>query len=213
MAGKKKDTPRRGKAASRRPRSASDPVEAIINAALKLTPRLGWRSLTMSDIARETGLSLGEIRAACPGKAAILNALVRRIDHQVLAGVPGQGEGEGEGDSVRDRLFELLMGRFDALNPHKPAIVAIVRDTWCDPATLLATGPGLLCSMVWMLEAAGVSVSGLIGAARVKGLGLIYANTFRVWLNDSSQDMAKTMAALDKGLRLAERLEKARRGR
>ena len=63
-----------------------------------------------------------------------------------------------------------------------------------------------------MLEAAGVSVSGVFGAARVKGLVVVYANAFRVWLNDSTEDMAKTMAALDKGLRLAERMEKACRG-
>ena len=206
MAGQKKDPSRRKKARKKRPRPATDPVETIINAALELTPRLGWRSLTIADIARETGLSLGEIRAACPGKTAILNALVRRTDDQVLA------PGEVEGDSVRDRLFELLMGRFEALNPHKSAISVIVRDSWCDPAALLAIGPGLFCSMAWMLEAAGVPVSGIFGAARVKGLMMVYANAFRVWMNDSTEDMAKTMSALDKGLRLAERLEKARRG-
>jgi len=210
MAEKKKSVSRRGqarkKARKKRPRPGADPVGTIVNAALKLTPHLGWRSLTMADIARETGLSLSKIHAACPGKASILNALVRRIDDQVLGG------GEVEGDSVRDRLFELLMRRFDALDPHKPAIAAIVRDTCCNPAAVLATGPSLLCSMISMLKAADVSVSGLFGAARIKGLGLIYANTFRVWLNDSSEDMGKTMAALDKGLRMAERMAKAGRG-
>ena len=41
---------------------------------------------------------------------------------------------------------------------------------------------------------------------RIEGLTLIYANALRVWLTDDTPDMAKTMAALDQGLRRAERL-------
>ena len=74
-------------------------------------------------------------------------------------------------------------------------------------AAVLVTGPSLWCSMSRMLDAAGINTRSLLGPARIKGLGLIYANAFRVWLGDDSEDMAKTMAALDKGLRCAERLQ------
>ena len=57
-----------------------------------------------------------------------------------------------------------------------------------------------------MLEAAGVSSSGLFGALRVKGLAMIYAEAYRVWLGDDSKDMAKTMATLDRALGRVERL-------
>ncbi len=40
--------------------------------------------------------------------------------------------------------------------------------------------------------------------ARTKGLALIYFNAFRVWLDDDTPDMARTMAALDRGLARAE---------
>jgi hypothetical protein len=41
---------------------------------------------------------------------------------------------------------------------------------------------------------------------RIKGLALIYANGLRVWLADDTVEMAKTMPAVDQGLRRAEGL-------
>ena len=188
-------------------KTKSDPAELIIDAALKWTAEKGWRSLTMSYLAEETGLSLPEIHVIYPCKATILNALVRSTDEQVLAA------GAAEGDSIRDRLFDLLMRRFDVLNQNRAPITAIARDTWCDPATAFITGPRMLSSMYWMLDAAGVRANGLSGALRCKALLLIYANAFRVWLSDETEDMAATMAALDQGLARAEHLQSCCRGR
>ncbi len=212
MAARKKTASRRGGPKKKRPKKAADPATLIIDATLELAPKLGWRTLRMTDIAEETGLTLAGIHAVFPCKAMILTGYIRRIDAQVLSGHVLSGKSDDEAESPRDRLFELLMRRFDALNEHKPAVGAIFRDAWCDPATMVVGGPSLLNSMAWMLEAAGITPEGLRGGTRVKALALIYANAFRVWLKDSSGDMAKTMAALDKGLRLAERLESGARG-
>jgi hypothetical protein len=40
--------------------------------------------------------------------------------------------GEPDG-SPHDRLFELLMRRFDALRPYRPALRAIIRDSVGEP--------------------------------------------------------------------------------
>ena len=56
-----------------------------------------------------------------------------------------------------------------------------------------------------MLEASGVSASGLRGAVRIEGLGAIYACALRVWLKDETADLSKTMAELDKRLAQVER--------
>jgi AcrR family transcriptional regulator len=207
MAGSKKGEPRPKKSSKKRAQPKGDHDALIIDAALKWAARKGWRSLSMADIAEETGLGEAEIHAIYPCKAMILNGLVRRIDEQVLAG------GEAEGDGIRDRLFDLLMRRFDALNPSKAAIVSIARGTLCDPFAALITGPRMLSSMRWMLEAAGVRATGIMGIARCNVLCLIYANAFRVWVNDETADMSSTMAALDRGLRQAERFECSCRGR
>jgi hypothetical protein len=59
--------------------------------------------------------------------------------------------------------------------------------------------------MHWMLQAAGIGTDGLGGGLRVSGLALVYANVFRVWLEDDDQGLARTMAVLDRGLRRGER--------
>ena len=64
----------------------------------------------------------------------------------------------------------------------------------------------MLCSMAWMLEAAGLNSGGINGAIRTKGLAVIYGCALSAWLADDSPDASKTMAVLDRGLARAERL-------
>ncbi len=177
-----------------------DPAQRALDAALKLAAERGWRRVTLAEIARAARLSLAELYALYPGRAAILAALLRRTDAAVLAGGPA------EGDTARDRLFEIMMRRFDALGAHREGIEAILRDAGSDPLVALCGVKGVLRSMSWMLEAAGIASQGILGRARAKGLALVYLGTLRVWLSDESPDLGPTMAALDKRLRRAEGL-------
>ncbi|HYB10936.1 MAG TPA: hypothetical protein VEJ16_14810 [Alphaproteobacteria bacterium] len=154
----------------------------------------------MNDIAEASNLSLAELLGLYRSKEAILSAFVRRIDRKVLEG------GASDGESPRDRMFDILMRRFEALNPHKKSIEAIVRDRSADPIGVLCGGLRLKRSMAWMLEAAGIQSSGLLGRARAKALALVYLAAMRVWFGDDSEDLSRTMAALDKRLRRAESL-------
>jgi hypothetical protein len=80
----------------------------------------------------------------------------------------------------------------------------LAREARGDPLGALLSGPGLVRSMAWMLEAAGVGDGSWRGAARAHLLAALYLAVMRVWLNDESADMMKTMAALDRRLRNAE---------
>jgi hypothetical protein len=102
-------------------------------------------------------------------------------------------------------LFDTMMRRFDALNAHKEAVKGLARDAWADPLATLCSFPSLGRSMAWMLESSGVSATGWQGRARVNLLLGIYISVLRVWLSDDSPVMIKTMAALDRHLRQAER--------
>ena len=172
--------------------------DRIIDAALTLAAGRGWRRVRLADIAVEAGVTLAELRGAFSSKAAIVNGFVRRTDERVLAAGPA------DGSSARDRLFDVLMRRFDVLQPDKKAVAAIIRYALCDPLAALCHGPGLLASMAWMLEAAGLSSAGPAGMLRAKGLALVYLAALRTWLGDDGADLAKTMAVLDRGLRQAE---------
>ena len=101
----------------------------------------------------------------------------------------------------RDRLFDVVMSRFDALAPYKPALKSIAASGLPEPALV----KNFCASQAWvMLAAANIPSDGVLGAARVTGLGTVYAGVFRTWLDDDDPGHARTMAALDRRLERGE---------
>jgi len=182
----------------------SDPSARIVDAALELAAERGWRQIGLADIAAAAGMSLAELYRVHRSKGAVLDAFRRSVDERVLAGIDGGDETE----SPRDRLFDVLMRRFDVLKPHRAAIAALMRDGSRDPLAVVGTLCSLSRSMSWMLEAAGISTAGPLGRLRAQGLAAIWLGTLPTWVRDDSEDLARTMAALDRNLKRAESLVK-----
>lgn len=176
-----------------------DPEQAAIDAALALAAERSWRDIGLADIATAAGLSMADLYPRFSSKQAVLAAFSRRIDAAVL-----DEPAPGAEEPARDRLFDVLMRRFDALQPHRVALGSILRDQLRAPGEALG-GLGQLCrSMAWMLTAARIPTEGLAGRLRVQALAAIYLAALRVFLRDESPDLARTMAALDGYLRRAE---------
>ena len=188
------------KKAAKKPEKGKSVPDRIIDAALGLAAGKPWREISLAEIAEAAGLPLSEVYPVFPSKAKVLAGYGRRVDAAVLA---GEEAGAREG-SARDRLFDVLMRRFDALGPDKAAVRSILCDLCRDPTIGLCGLCPFARSMACMLEAADLSSQGLRGGLRVKALGAIYLATLRVWLRDESEDLARTMAALDRNLRRAE---------
>ncbi|MBI3451943.1 MAG: TetR family transcriptional regulator [Rhodospirillales bacterium] len=187
-------------AAGRARASRGDAASRIVDAALDLAAAGGWRGVSLADIAAASGLSVAELRDIYPSKSAVLGAFIARIDEATLAG------GKAGDGSTRERLFELFMRRFDALNRRRAAVVAILRDGPRDPVSMLCLAPRLVKSVAAIAGAAGVETGGLCGPARVKALTAVYLWALRVWFDDDNADLGRTMAALDKALARAEML-------
>jgi|TARA_R110000772_G_scaffold183194_1_gene294395 AcrR family transcriptional regulator len=175
---------------------------ALIEAAMALFSERGYAAVRLQDIADRAEMDLGALRQRVANKLDILKLFLRRLDADVL----GEDAGFGPEETVRDRLFDLLMRRFDALTPYRPALRAILQDVGRDPAALLCLAPHGMTALGWYLEAAGTSADGLRGAMRIKGLCVVWLHCLRIWEKDDSDDLAKTMKALDKALGQAERL-------
>jgi AcrR family transcriptional regulator len=170
--------------------------DRIIDGALALAAVQGWESCSVRDIATEADVSLEEFYEHFDDRGDVISAYGRRLDRIVLAQF---AELDYE-TSPRDRLFDILMERFDAASPHREGIVSILRSCKLDPKQAIISLPHVGGSMARMLEAAGLDTAGLRGAARVAGLAALYMWVLRIWVEDESEDLSKTMAALDKGL-------------
>ncbi|MBX7200855.1 MAG: hypothetical protein K1X51_15900 [Rhodospirillaceae bacterium] len=181
---------------------SGDPGAAMIEAALALAAESGWTAVTIAAVAEQAGVALGDALLFAPTRAHLLVKFLDRLDAANLEGLAVPGD-EG---SARDRLFDVLMRRFDLLNRKRGAVRAVMMGVPRDPpsAAMLACRVGR--SAAALLGAAGISAEGLIGFARVQGLKAVMACALKAWMSDDSADMAKTMAALDKALGRAERL-------
>ena len=180
--------------------AAGTPRDRILDATLALAEREGWRKASLGAIAGEAGMPLRQLYGEFRSRAAILSGLMARTDAGVLTETPAAEADE----SPRDRLFDVLMRRFDALKAHRAALKVIARELGSDPPTALCSAPAFLRSMTWMLEAAGLSSAGIRGRFRVRVLAVLYLCVLRVFVGDNSEDLARTMAALDRRLRQAE---------
>lgn len=175
--------------------------QKLVAAALSLAGERGWQAVSLADVAKRGEVSLSECYRLIPDKTALLCQLLAATDEHMLR----EGAADPH-DNSRDRLFDVVMRRFDALQSRRQGVIAILRDLPFDPASAVRLLPKLRRSLVWMLETAGISTAGLKGAVRIRVLGGVYLYALRAWIDDETPDMARTMAALDKALRRLERL-------
>lgn len=172
--------------------------DLVIAAAMDLAAQHGWRGLALADIALHAHMGMAELVNHFPSKTAILDAYAKAIDERMMAGPMESGEG------MRDRLFDVMMRRFEAMAPDRHALSAILRDTATDPWAMACGALRFGRSMMLTLETAGISTSGVVGIARIKGLAAIHLYVLKTFLDDDSPDLSRTMTALDKALRKAE---------
>jgi len=180
----------------------ADARSAIVEAMMKLAAERRFEDISIRDIAAEAGVSLADFRDAFPSKGAALAGFSRQIDRAVLT----VALGELSSSSARDRLFDVLMRRFDALAPYREALRNIFAWLRRDPTALIEINRLTVNSMRFMLEAAGIDSDGPTGAVKLQGLALAWGRVFQIWLDDAPPDFAKTMSALDRELSRGERL-------
>ena len=172
---------------------------ALVTAAFRLAGEQGWSGLNVAKAARAAGLPLAEARARFASRGAILLRFGRLADQAALLDAPDDGP-------VRDRLFDLLMRRFDVLQTHRAGVKALLRSLPSDPATALMLASATQHSMRWMLQGAGITATGPRGAVQERGLLAIWLWAVRAWERDESDDLSGTMAAVDSALQRADRI-------
>lgn len=180
----------------------ADPRKRAVDALMNLAASRPWGEIELPDIATEAGLTLAQLRGLFPSKLAMLGGVTRIVDDAVLAGVSDDLAAE----PVRERLFDLVMRRLDAMAPYKAALRRIVPVIRRDPLTLAALNRGAVNSWRYMLASVGIPTEDSLGALRVQGAVLLMARVSDTWLDDDEPELSKTMARLDRELKTAGRI-------
>lgn len=182
------------------PRDTSDRDKAV-EALMALLAEHSFEQIGLAEIAGRAGLKLSQLRAEFGSTLAILATHIKDIDRKVLSGA----DADMTEESARERLFDVLMRRLEALAPYKEAVRSLMRSARRNPGLAFAFNAMTVQSQRWMLEAAGIGASGPAGALRAQGAALMFARVLAVWIDDEDEGLDRSMAALDRGLASAER--------
>lgn len=163
-------------------------LDRAADAALALAADRPWSQISLLDIAAKAELGFAELYAAANGKGAVMDHLSRRFDRAALVTAAEPGE-------VHDRLFEAVMARIEAMEPHRHALIAISQEE--GPA---AMAPRLITTSKALLETAGIDTGGLKGMARRLAMTAVWGRVVQVWRDDDGA-LNRTMAEIDQRLK------------
>jgi AcrR family transcriptional regulator len=176
--------------------------DKIIAAFLDLLAEKRFEQIGFADIADTAGVPLPELRTEFASTLAILAAHIKAIDRAVLA----EDSSDMEEEPARERLFDVLMRRLEALKPRREAVRSLLRSARRNPPLAVALNGLAVRSQQWMLTAAGINASGPLGMMRAQGLAVLFASVLQTWVNDDDPGLAPTMAALDRALARGQRV-------
>lgn len=172
----------------------------LARAALGLATCEPWRAVTIAKLAQQAGRPVGDLYDAT--LSDVLDCVEEAFDRAIADELPAVDPDQ----SVRDRLFDLIMRRFEAMELHRAAVLAMGEGLERDPVNLGLAHGRAARSARWVLMLAGLDAEGVSGQARVQGLAVIITQARAAWKGDKSGDFARTMASLDKNLRRAEEM-------
>ncbi|MDQ2860837.1 MAG: TetR family transcriptional regulator [Pseudomonadota bacterium] len=163
----------------------SDPLDRAADTLLALAAERPWPDISLRAVAEAAGLPLTELYASANSKAALLAHLSARFDRAALATAATAS------DDAHDRLFDAVMARVEAMEPHRAALTAIARAA--GPLALVAHFPPTARAI---LEAAGLDAN----PPRLAAMTALWARIAQVWRDDEGA-LNRTMAEIDKRLK------------
>lgn len=172
----------------------------LIQALLSVMGDYAWDQISLIDIARAADMPLADVYGFYDVKEDILASYGRQLDRAVAENITPLREDE----TCRDRLFDILMERYELLAENKSAVLSLFNAIKYDPSQVCTALPHLNASLRLMLDLAGMDSSGLRGGMCIAGLSVVYLHGIYNFVHDDSADLTKVMAGLDRDLRHAE---------
>src|SRR3954469_14257752 len=175
--------------------------DKIVAAFMALLAEKRFEDIGFGEIAARSGLTLANCRQEFGSTLAIYAAHTKDLDRKVLASASGDMAEE----PPRERRFDVLMRRVEAMAPYREATRSLLKSVSCNPGLALALNGLAVRSQTWMLTAADIDAAGPRGMVRAQGLAMLFASVLRTWVDDEDEGLARTLAALDRALARGQR--------
>lgn len=180
----------------------------ILDAALPHVVFEGWTEGMLARAATAQGLTPFDVKRAFPGGVAEVLALFSaRTDAAMLDTLARDYTLSTM--KIRARIATAVVVRLQLLAPHREAVrraIGFYAMPWHSAAGLKA----LYATVDAMWRAAGDTSTDYNFYTKRLMLAGVYKSTLGVWLEDESEDMAKTRAFLDRRIENVMQIEKAK---
>ncbi|MGH6876966.1 MAG: hypothetical protein ACREHV_06245 [Rhizomicrobium sp.] len=175
-----------------------EPELRLCAALDRLLAKRTWREVTLASVARAAGIGWTELVAIAPSKEAVVGLMLSRD----AAETARRYKPERNSHSARERAFDVCMTWFDVQLTRKAAMRRFYRGLLRDPLLLLSARQHVIATAEWLLALAEAD-AGASAPLQAAGVAGALVRAIAVWLDDD-EDMAKTMARLDRDLRRLE---------
>ena len=174
---------------------------SYIKLAFKLIEEKGWNDFSLEKLAKEESIKIEDLIFFFKDETKLIESFSEMIDEQVIKEVDLN---EFNQNSVKDNIFELIMIRFEMLSPYKKSLDILLKQLKYEPKTLKKLTKKIFNSLDLFLEISNAKNNYVFDFLKLNIMFIIYGYTFKIWLEDDSKDMGKTMAEVDKWLSEAE---------
>jgi ubiquinone biosynthesis protein COQ9 len=177
----------------------------IVQAALRIAQAAGsWDALHMHVLARESGLTLQELRGYFSDKDAVAEGFFDLADAALLSAgdIPGWMS-----LPVSERLHRAIMTWLDTLAPHRALVVEMLRyKIHPEHIHLQARGIARISrTMQWLRDVARLPSIGWRRELEEAVITSMYLATFSSWMADTSEGSQRTRRFLRDLLTRAEK--------
>ena len=177
----------------------------LIDASFKIIEEFGWKSFSLEKLSQKEEISLKEINKLIKSKIGLLKEFSNMIDLKVENSIDFK---DFKNSSVKDNLFELIMLRLEYMQPYKNSLKKIINALKNDTAAAKSISLNILNSLDFYLDLTDAYNKSLFDILKKKAIFLIYGYVFMIWLDDSTDELSKTMSELDRLLSFSEKIAK-----
>ena len=174
--------------------------ENFVEAMLRHVPFDGWSDLAMQTTANELGLSESDVAMLFPkGLVGVITVGSDDVDAKMVAKFMERFADGFDEMSVQIKIRELLLIRFEILQPHKEAVRKMII-FMAKPAQAKLTSRLLYKTIDSVWRAIGDRSTDYNFYTKRATLGAVYGSTMLAFLDDDTPDMQKTRVFLDRRL-------------
>lgn len=190
-------------------RSSDISPELFVEAMLRHVPFDGWSEGAMQTTAEEVEMSASDVSRLFPrGIASVVVIASDDVDGKMEAEFMSRFAGRLDETPVHIKIRELLLIRFEILQPHKEAVRKMI--TFMAKPAQAGLGSRLVFNTldrVW--RAAGDRSTDYNFYTKRATLAAVYGSTLLAFLDDDTPDMQKTRPFLDRRLQDVAKIPKA----